>query len=271
MSKLYVVATPIGNLGDISARAIAVLNEVDFIACEDTRVSVKLFNHCEIKKPLVSYFEHNKEYRGKEIIERMKNGESCAIVTDAGTPCISDPGQQLVRQAQLEKIEVVGVPGANAAVTAVSISGILNNRFAFEGFLPDNAKQRIAHLESVKTLPHTLVFYVSPHKIRKTLVDLLKVLNNREVTICRELTKKFEETIFTTLEQAVLLYENKEPKGEFVLVVEGAKELKEKVSLEQAVQMAKEVIEKGRSKNESSKEVAAKTGIPKREIYKQLI
>lgn len=269
--KLYVVATPIGNLSDISQRAVDTLKEVDFICAEDTRVTVKLLNHYGIKKSMVSYFEHNKEGKGKEIITRIEQGETAAIVTDAGTPCISDPGQQLVRLCKIQNIEVLGVPGPSAVVTAVSISGILNNRFAFEGFLPEQKSTRKKLLQEIKDLPHTLVFYCSPHKLKKTLADLFEILGNREISFSRELTKKFEETKLATIKEAIDFFEANEPRGEFVLVVAGAFKEERKLVFSQAVEIATAYIEQGHGMSESSKMAASETGYSKRDIYNELL
>jgi len=219
MSVLYVVPTPIGNLGDISVRALETLSSVDFIVAEDTRVSVKLLTHFSIKKPLVSYHEHNKAFRGTEIVARILAGESCAIVTDAGTPAISDPGTELARDCIAAGIRVIPLPGPCAAVCALSASGISAGRFCFEGFLSVSKKSRREHLEMLKNEPRSMVFYEAPHKLKATLKDMLDAFGDREITLARELTKIYEEFIKTTLSNALSFYENTEPRGEYVLIV----------------------------------------------------
>ena len=220
---LYVVGTPIGNLGDMSPRAVETLENVDFIAAEDTRVTLKLLNHFGIKKPMVSYFEHNKHQRGEIICRRILSGENCAIVTDAGMPCISDPGELLVKQCEEYGIEVKAVPGPSAVISALAISGLPTGRFTFEGFLSVNKKSRMEHLESVKNETRTMIFYEAPHKLNATLRDMLGAFGNRSIAIVRELTKIHEEVIRTTLEQAVERYSEAPLKGEIVLVIDGAK------------------------------------------------
>jgi len=217
---LYVVATPIGNLSDISKRAIHTLQGVDFIAAEDTRNTGLLLSKLDIKAKQTSYHEHNARQKGEEIVRRLRGGESCAIVTDAGMPCISDPGEDLVRLCYENDVAVYVVPGACALTAAVSVSGLCTRRFCFEGFLP--LKKRKAYLDSLKDAPHTLVFYEAPHKLRTTLSDLMEHLGNRNVAVCRELTKLYEEVQRGRLSDMIALYEEKNPKGEYVLVVEGA-------------------------------------------------
>ena len=220
---LYLVATPIGNLGDFSPRAVETLQSVDFIAAEDTRVSVKLLNHFEIKKPLVSYHAHNHVSAGQAILERLLCGESCALVTDAGTPAISDPGEELVRLCAQHDVEVLSIPGCCAAVNALAVSGLPTGRFTFEGFLTVNRKSRREHLESLKTEERTMIFHEAPHKLRTTLADLRDTFGpDRQIALCRELTKLHEQTRRCTLAEAVDYYAENEPKGEFVLVVAGA-------------------------------------------------
>ncbi len=220
--KLYVVSTPIGNLGDFSPRALETLRSVEFIAAEDTRVGAKLLNHFGIKKPQISYYEHNRRQKGELLARRMEAGESCALITDAGTPAVSDPGTDLVAVCAERGIEVVAVPGCCAAVAALSISGMDCGRFTFEGFLSTNKKSRREHLDELRTEKRTMVFYEAPHKLLRTLADMLEALGDRPVALCREITKLHEEVIRTTLAQAVQRYTEAPPKGEFVLVVGGA-------------------------------------------------
>lgn len=267
---LYVVPTPIGNLEDITMRAARILAEADFIAAEDTRVTVKLLNHLDIKKPMISYHEHNAYVRGTEILARISAGESCALCSDAGTPAISDPGQLLVQQALETGITVCPLPGACAAITALSAAGQSTGRFCFEGFLPVNRRARKARLEELKTETRTLVFYEAPHKLCTTLTDLLGAFGGeRGITLCRELTKLHEEFIKTTLENAALLYENTPPKGEFVLVVQGAPLPEvQTATLEEAAEIAKELMEQGFSASAAAKQAALQTGQAKNAIYK---
>ena len=235
--------TPIGNLSDFSPRAVETLQSVDFIAAEDTRVTLKLLNHFDIKKPMVSYHEHNLRERGEAIVERILNGENCAIVSDAGMPCVSDPGEDLVRLAAEKGVPTVVIPGPSAAVSALCVSGLSTSRFAFEGFLSTNKRNRQLHLESVKNDTHTLIFYEAPHKLLTTLKDMERVLGDRRISIGRELTKIHEEVIRTTLREAIAFFEEKTPKGEFVLVLEGATpETEPQISLESAIEEAKMCI-----------------------------
>lgn len=269
---LFVVGTPIGNLGDFSPRAVETLNEVDFIAAEDTRVTVKLLNRFNIKKTMISYFEHNLHKRGEEIIERLKNGESCALVSDAGMPAISDPGQDLVRQCIELGIKTVSVPGPSAVISALSISGMETGRFTFEGFLSMNKNKRKQHLEDIRDEKRTMVFYEAPHKLPATLRDLLNTLGDREICIVRELTKIHEEVIPTTLSMAKKRYKEKEPKGEFVLIIKGKEPVSEAAfTLEQAVSLALEIEKSGQSLSSAAKEAALETGIKKSEIYKAIL
>lgn len=270
--KLYIVGTPIGNLGDISPRALETLENADFIAAEDTRVTLKLLNHFEIKKPLVSYYEHNKVERGPEIIRRLLDGESCALVTDAGMPAISDPGEDLVRLCIEHGIKTESVPGPCAFATALAISGMPSRRFVFEGFLPMEKAERKAVIASLVKEQRTLIFYEAPHKLLNTLSDLYSALGNRSIAIVRELTKIHEEVIRTDLEAAVLRYSKEQAKGEFVLIIEGAKaQENESMSLEQAVAYAVELVRNGESKTEAAKQAAKESGFKKGEIYKFLI
>lgn len=268
---LYVVGTPIGNLGDMSPRAVETLENVDFIAAEDTRVTLKLLNHFGIKKPMVSYFEHNKHQRGEIICRRILSGENCAIVTDAGMPCISDPGELLVKQCEEYGIEVKAVPGPSAVISALAISGLPTGRFTFEGFLSVNKKSRMEHLESVKNETRTMIFYEAPHKLNATLRDMLGAFGNRSIAIVRELTKIHEEVIRTTLEQAVERYSEAPLKGEIVLVIDGAKPVgNNKVYTEEEAADLAIALAAGEdvSLSEASKKAAKETGIKKGIIYK---
>ena len=269
MGKLYVVGTPIGNLSDMSERAKEVLSTVDFIAAEDTRVSLKLLNAFDIKKPMVSYYEHNIRERGEEIISRILGGEDCAVVTDAGMPCISDPGEDLVRLCYENGIETVVIPGPSAVVSALAISGQSTKRFCFEGFLSTVKKQRKEHLNSLKTEKRTMIFYEAPHKLKNTLKDMYEYFGDRNISLCRELTKIHEEVIKTTLSKALAMYEENNPKGEFVLVIEGAseEETAENINIQKAVDMAKKLIESGKRPTDACKEIAQITGFKKSEIY----
>ena len=271
--KLYVVGTPIGNLSDFSPRARETLTSVDFIAAEDTRVTQKLLNYFDIKKPLVSYYEHNRRERGEMIISRILNGEVCAIVTDAGMPCISDPGQDLVYLCHENGIQVESVPGPTAFATALAISGMESGRFTFEGFLSTNKPSRKEHLEEVKNETRTMIFYEAPHKLKATLKDMYAYFGDREIAIVKELTKIHETVMRTSLKKAIDYFEIENPRGEYVLIIAGAEKQKEKqpVTLEQAVELANELVSKGVSVNEASKTVAADTGIKKSLIYKELL
>lgn len=271
--KLYVVGTPIGNLSDFSPRAQEVLKSVDFIAAEDTRVTTKLLNKFEFKKPLVSYFEHNRREKGEIIVERILKGETCAIVTDAGMPCISDPGQDLVYLCHENNIPVESVPGPTAFATALAISGMESGRFTFEGFLSTNKPSRKEHLDELRDETRTMIFYEAPHKLKATLKDMQKVFGDREIAIVKELTKIHENVMKTTLDGACEYFEKEDPRGEYVLIIAGAQRQKEKqpVTLEQAVELAKDLVLKGISVNEASKIVAGDTGIKKSLIYKELL
>ena len=270
---LYVVGTPIGNLGDISPRALEVLGEVDFIAAEDTRVTLKLLNHFEIKKPMISYFEHNKRERGDIICGRIESGENCAIVTDAGMPCISDPGEELVKQCAERGIRTVVVPGPSAVISALAVSGLATGRFTFEGFLSTNKKSRSDHLEQLRNEKRTMIFYEAPHKAASTLADMYKVFGDRKISIVREITKIHEEVIRTTLGQAAEKYGDGSLRGELVFVIEGAADdmEAEQFTIEQAVQLARQLINEGNSVSDSAKQAAKATGFKKNDIYKMLI
>lgn len=270
--KLYVVGTPIGNLSDFSPRAVETLASVDFIAAEDTRVTLKLLNHFEIKKPMVSYFEHNRRERGEIILERIKSGESCAIVTDAGMPAISDPGEDLVNLCLSNGIAVESVPGPTAFATAVAMSGLPSGRFTFEGFLSVNKPSRREHLEEIVSERRTMVFYEAPHKLTATLKDLYKYLGDRRIALIKELTKIHETVERTTLSEACEKYSAQAPKGEFVIVIEGSTEPKQKeVSLDEAVTLAKGLVENGMAINDAAKEIAKETKLKKGDIYKALL
>ena len=269
---LYVVGTPIGNLSDMSPRAVDTLENVDFIAAEDTRVTLKLLNHFNIKKPMVSYYEHNKRERGEIICNRILGGESCAIVTDAGMPCISDPGEDLIKLCEEKGIKTVVVPGPSAVISALAVSGLETGRFCFEGFLSVNKRSRKAHLESLMNETRTMIFYEAPHKLPSTLKDLYSAFGDRKLTIVREITKIHEETIRTTTKHAAQVLAESNIKGEIVLVIEGAKDIQqESYTLEQAVEIARTLIEKGEKSSDAAKQAAALTGFKKNEIYKELI
>ncbi len=270
---LYVTGTPIGNLSDLSPRAAQTLEEVDFIAAEDTRVTLKLLNHLGIKKPMVSYFEHNKRERGELICDRIEAGENCAIVTDAGMPCISDPGEDLIKLCEERKIKTVVIPGPSAVISALAVSGLETGRFSFEGFLSVNKKSRNEHLQSLKNESRTMIFYEAPHKLPSTLRDLYDAFGNRRLSIVRELTKIHEEVIRTTTEYAAENYADGSVKGEIVLVLEGKKgsENAESCTLEYAVELAKRLIEKGEKATAAAKQAAEMTGFKKNEIYRELL
>ncbi len=271
--KLYVVGTPIGNLGDMSPRAVEVLGSVDFIAAEDTRVTIKLLNHFGVKTPMVSYHEHNKQSRNEWIADRIINGETCAVVTDAGMPAISDPGEDLVRHCRERDIEVESVPGPSALITALAISGFPSGRFCFEGFLSVTKQSRFEHLEAVKQESRTMIFYEAPHKLLATLKDMLTYFGDREIALVKELTKLHESCERTTLLKAVEKYSQEAPKGEFVLIVKGYErnEGAEEMTLEKAILTAKELINNGMSPSSAAKEAAALTGLRKNEIYRAII
>lgn len=269
---LYIVGTPIGNLSDFSPRAVQVLSSVDFIAAEDTRVTLKLLTHFGIKKPLISYFEHNKWQRGGGILDCIAAGENCALVSDAGMPAISDPGELLVKQAAERGIPVAAVPGPSAVVTALAVSGLPTGRFTFEGFLSVNRKSRREHLEEVKNEHRTMVFYEAPHKLLATLQDMLAAWGDRELALARELTKVHEEVRRTTLSEAAEYYAQNPPRGEFVLVIHGAAAPeKEVLSLEDATALARTLMaEDSLSASAAAKQAAAESGRRKNEIYRVL-
>ena len=266
---LYLVPTPIGNLGDISERCRRTLEEADFIAAEDTRVSLKLLNYLGIKKSLVSYYEHNKAFKGNVILDRILAGETCALVSDAGSPAISDPGEDLVRLCAEHGITVTAIPGPCAVITALSISGLPTGRFCFEGFLSTAKKSRREHLDNLAKEERTMIFYEAPHKLLTTLKDMADVFGpERPISLCRELTKLHEEVIRTTLGQAIDLYEQTPPKGEFVLVVAGApREEKILPSQEDAKQMVARLMEEGLSRKDAVKQTAQALNLPKNVVY----
>ena len=248
--SLYVVGTPIGNLEDMSVRAVRTLQEADFIAAEDTRVTLKLLNHFAIKKPMLSYHEHNARQKGGEILTRILNGENCAIVTDAGMPCISGP---------------------SAAISALAVSGLDTSRFVFEGFLNPQKNARLERLEQLKNEQRTLIFYEAPHKLTDTLEAMLQVLGDRKISLARELTKIYEEVVRTTLSRAPELYREKAPRGEFVLVVEGASQQQEQLSFEQALELVRALVDKGEPLSKAAKDVAHQTGFKKGELYSRFL
>ena len=266
---LYLVPTPIGNLGDISKRARETLESADFIAAEDTRVTLKLLNHLELKKPLVSYYEHNKSIKGEKILDRILAGETCALVSDAGSPAISDPGEDLVKQCAAAGIPVCAIPGPCAAITALSISAQSTGRFCFEGFLSTAKKSRREHLDSLKKEQRTMIFYEAPHKLLNTLQDMAEVFGaDRPISLCRELTKLHEEVVRTTLGEAVEKYTETPPKGEFVLIVAGApEEIREAPSEADAAARVKALLEQGLSRKDAVKQTAAELGLPKNTVY----
>lgn len=266
---LYLVATPIGNLGDFSPRAVETLKAVDFIAAEDTRVTVKLLNHFGIKKPLISYFEHNRVQSGEKIIERLKNGENVALVSDAGMPAISDPGEDLVRLCAAAGVAVVCIPGPCAAVSALAMSGLPTQRFTFEGFLSTSGKSRAEHLESLRNEKRTMIIYEAPHKLTVTLTDLKNTLGgDRALSLCREITKLYEETLRTTLDGALAYYENVPPKGEYVLVVAGRPEETEpEMTLGQALARVEFYRAEGKSLKQAAKLASEDTGYSKNALY----
>ena len=266
---LYLVPTPIGNLGDISARCRQTLEQADFIAAEDTRVTLKLLNHLGIKKSLVSYYEHNKAQKGNMILERILAGETCALVSDAGSPAISDPGEDLVKQCAEAGVTVCAIPGPCAVITALSISGQATGRFCFEGFLSTAKKSRKEHLESLVNETRTMIFYEAPHKLPATLESMAAVFGeNRPISLCRELTKLHEEVIRTTLGGAIELYKEQAPKGEFVLVVAGATpEAKESATAEDAAARVTQLMEEGLSRKDAVKQTAKELDLPKNVVY----
>ena len=271
--KLYVVGTPIGNLSDFSPRAVDTLGKVDFIAAEDTRVTVKLLNHFGINKPMLAYYEHNKKERGGDVIARLLGGENCALVSDAGMPAISDPGEDLVRLCYEYGIEVESVPGPSALITALAISGMKSGRFCFEGFLSVNKPSRKAHLSEVKKEKRTMIFYEAPHKLPATLKDMFEAFGDRKIAIIRELTKLHEEVVHTTLKEASNMYDDEhKPRGEYVLIIEGYDDSADiRFSFEDAVALAKQYVKEGNSASAAAKMAANDTGFKKGDLYKQLL
>lgn len=270
--KLFVVGTPIGNLSDITYRAVETLKNVDFICAEDTRVTVKLLNRYKIKKPLVSYHEHSARQVSESIVSRILAGENCAVVSDAGMPCISDPGEDLIRRCIDSGVPVTVIPGPTAMASAAALSGLNVSRFSFEGFLSVTKKQRYEHLKSVSEDSRTLIFYEAPHKLTSTLEDMLEYFGDRKIALCRELTKIYEEVIRTTISGAIEYYKDKTPKGEYVLVVEGrsAEKAFEGYTLENAVNEARRLIDSGMRAVDACKEAAKLTGFKKSEIYSEI-
>lgn len=269
---LYLCATPIGNLGDISARCLEAFQNADLIACEDTRRTVQLLNHFGIKKQLTSYHEHNKREKGEVIVNLLKEGKNVVLVSDAGTPAISDPGEDLVKLCIENDLRVTPIPGCVAGINALIVSGLPTRRFAFEGFLSVNKRHRKEHLESVKNDTHTLIFYEAPHKLTYTLADMLEILGDRKIALCRELTKIHEEIIRTTLAEAQNLYTETSPKGEFVIVIEGAKEPEKEEQWWEALSVEEHVekyIADGVDSKEAVKMTAKDRGLPKREVYNE--
>ncbi len=274
---LYIVSTPIGNLEDITLRALNTLKAVDLIAAEDTRHTIKLLNYFEIRTPLISYHEHNKHHKGKELINELKNGKSIALVSDAGTPAISDPGEDIVKLAVESNIAVTAVPGASAVLTALVLSGLNTYRFVFDGFLPVQSKERKKRIQEIKDEIRTIVIYEAPHKLKKTLHDLYEAMGDRSVSLARELTKRFEEVRRTTLAEAISYYNENQPKGEFVLVIEGksVEELLEEKQLEwegySVVEHLNIYIQQGISKKDAMKRVAEDRGMNKRQVYSMVL
>lgn len=269
--KLYLCPTPIGNLSDMSERIVETLKNVDLIAAEDTRNTLKLLNYFDIAVPLTSYYEHNKTSKGKTLINKLTEGKNIALVSDAGMPAISDPGEDLVKLCIENGIDIVSLPGPSAFTTALVASGLPTGRFTFEGFLTTNRKNRLEHLEEVKNDTRTLIFYEAPHKLLNTLKDMLEAFGDRKITIARELTKKFEEYIRTTLKEAVKKYEFEQPKGEFVLIIEGKNKeelkLEKKKALPSCEELLKEYINEGEHGKPLVKKVAEELNMPKREVY----
>ena len=268
---LYVVGTPIGNLGDMSPRAVEMLSSADFIAAEDTRVTLKLLNKFEIHTPLVSYHEHNFLTMGPKIVERLQSGENCALVTDAGMPAISDPGEDLVRLCRENGVEVMSVPGPSALITALAISGMSSRRFCFEGFLSAQKSERRAALSELAAEKRTLIFYESPHRLLATLSDMAAAFGDRPIAVVKELTKLHENVLRTSLVAAVDYFTENQPKGEYVLIVEGAGEIqREALDFDQAVAIAKGYIADGMQPTAAAKRAAAESGLKRANIYKAI-
>ena len=270
--KLYIVSTPIGNLEDITLRALRILREVDLIACEDTRVTKKLLSHYQIQKPLTSYHEHNEKVKAEELVELLESGKSIALVSDAGTPGVSDPGYRLVKLASEKGIEVIPIPGASAAIAALSVSGLPTSSFAFFGFLPKTDKKKREFLEEIREHTQTLIFYESPHRVLKTLLSILETLGGRQVSVSRELTKMFEETVRESISKVIqILGERKEIKGEFTIVVEGDRGKTEEASSETLTTHLRICKERGSSLKDSVKEVSQKYKVYKSKVYKEAL
>ena len=268
--KLYICATPIGNLKDITLRVLETLKEVDLIAAEDTRHTLKLLNHFDIKKPLISYFEHNKQYKGTVIISELKSGKNVALVSDAGTPVISDPGEQLVKECIENGIGIESLPGPCAAVTAITLCGLDSKRFMFYGFLSHKKQDKIKELEEIKNIKYTLVFYEAPHKLVSTLECINEVFGNRDIAILRELTKIHNEALRMSVTDAISYYNEKEPKGEYVLCVSGAEDIVEETDLFSSMSLDEHIdyyVERGFNKKEAIKKCAEDRNLPKREVY----
>lgn len=274
---LYLCATPIGNLEDMTFRVINTLKSVDLIAAEDTRNSIKLLNHFEIKVPMTSYHEYNKIEKAKVLVQKMLEGTNIALITDAGTPGISDPGEELVRQAYEAGIKVTSLPGAVACVTALTLSGLSTRRFCFEAFLPTDKKERAMVLQEMERETRTIVMYEAPHRLKKTLAELKDVFGDRRITLCKELTKKHETVFATTIAEAIAFYETQDPRGEYVLVIEGKSHQEiveeeqrkwEEISMEEHMDI---YLEKGMSKKDAMKAVAKDRGISKRDVYQYLL
>ena len=272
---LYLVGTPIGNLSDISERALKVLSEVDFIAAEDTRNSGKLLSYFGIKKPMVSYFEHNKRERGEMIVTRIEAGEACALITDAGMPAISDPGEDIVKICAEKGVPVSVVPGPCAAISALAMSGLFTGKFTFEGFLSTANNERREALEALKNERKTIIFYEAPHKLKGTLADLYKAFGNRKISLCREITKLNEEVLRMTLEEAIAYYEENQPRGEYVLIMEGASKEEQKANAFWADMTEAEHVDfyvaQGMMKNDAIKAAAKDRGVGKSDIYNKVM
>ena len=269
--KLYLVSTPIGNLGDITFRALETLKAVDFIAAEDTRVTIKLLNYFGIKKPLVSYYTHNRKTSGERITARLLGGESCALVTDAGTPAISDPGEDIVRACAELGVDIIPIPGVSAAVTALTVSALPTGRFCFEGFLSTSRKSRVVHLETIRTEPRTMIFFEAPHKLLPTLKDFLETLGDRDVSISRELTKLHEETLRCTVSEAIAHFSETAPRGEFVIVVRGASAEADIADAGDALRRVLNLRETGISLRDAARQVSEETGIGKNQLYEMAL
>lgn len=275
--KLYLCATPIGNLEDITMRVLRILKEADIIAAEDTRNSIRLLNHFDIRTPMTSYHEYNKIEKAYRLIEEMRRGKNVALITDAGTPAISDPGEDLVRLCYENDIEVTSLPGACACVTALTLSGLPTRRFCFEAFLPSDKKEKQEILEELKNETRTIIIYEAPHRLLRTLAELLKALGDRRITVCRELTKKHETAFQTVISQAIFRYEKEEPKGECVMVIEGRSRQQQKEEAQAAwneisiLEHMQRYLDEGVDKKEAMKRVAKDRGVGKRDIYQALL